>query len=386
MLNRMINLPQQTSFFLFGPRQTGKSTLIKATYNRDIWEVNLLLSENYHAYKKDPSLFRKQAQVKIEKEKIKTVFIDEIQRIPELLNEIHYLIENYPHSRFILTGSNARKLRRGGTNLLAGRAIEANLYPFVYDEIKDIFSLEEILTYGTLPPLLNKTADVKKDILKTYVNTYLKEEIQAEGLARNVGGFYRFLDIAAHQFSELLNFTSVARDCALPTRTVQTYYEILEDTLIGYRLLPWRKSIRKRLTSHPKFYFFDCGVVNALNNTIIDPIPGILKGKLFEQFIISETIALIKYKKSDARIYYWRTNHGAEVDLLIEKYGKIEAAIEIKSAKTISGGHLSGLRAFREENSATPLYLISFAEHAYQLYDVNILPWQRYSELLDTLL
>lgn len=386
MLNRIITLPGQNSFFLFGPRQAGKSTLIRSRYSHNVWEVNLLLSENYVEYTKDPGLFRKQAQIKIEKEEIKTIFIDEIQRVPSLLNEVHYLIERCPSCQFIMTGSSARKLRRGGLNLLAGRAVEKRLFPFVYNEIKDILSLKTILIYGTLPPLLNKTSEEKKDILKTYVNTYLREEIRAEGLARNVAGFYRFLDIAAQQFGELLNFNAVARDCALPTRTVQTYYEILEDTLIGYRLLPWRKSIRKRLTAHPKFFFFDCGVVNALNNTIIDPLPQILKGKLFEQFIILETISAIQYKNSDARIFYWRTNHGAEVDLLIEKYGRILAAIEIKSISKIGSTHLSGLKSFQNNNPGIACYVVCNSQHEYMIDDVTVLPWRNFIKLLDEIL
>lgn len=385
MLKRIIKLPS-SSFFLFGPRQTGKTTLINTHLKKDAWKVNLLWSDSFLKYSKNPHLFRLEAEEKIKNEKIFHVFIDEIQRIPQLLNEIHYLLETYPQCQFIMTGSSARKLRRGGVNLLAGRAIERFLSPFVYQEVKEKFSLDTILKFGTLPPLLNKSDSEKTEILSAYVNTYLREEIQAEGIARNIGGFSRFLDMAAGQFSEIVNFSSIARDCSLPVRTVQSYYEILEDTLIGFRLESWRKSVRKRLRVHSKFYFFDNGVTNAINTMMSAPINGSLKEKLFEQFIIQEVYRAIRYSLSEAHIYYWRTNHGAEVDLIVEKHGKITAAIEIKSSPVISGAHLSGLRAFHRENENVPLFVVATNEEVYEIVGVRILPWQKFISDLRNLL
>ncbi|WP_457566683.1 ATP-binding protein [Caldithrix abyssi] len=315
---------------------------------------------------------------KIIKEKIRYIFIDEIQRIPLLLNEVHYLIEEFPGCQFIMTGSSARKLRRGGVNLLAGRALERQLFPFTYQEIKESMNLEDLLKYGSLPPLLEKNNTEKREILNAYVNTYLREEIQAEGIARNIGGFSRFLDVAASQFTELLNFNAIARDCALPVRTVQSYYEILEDTLIGFRLLPWRKSVRKRLRAHPKFYFFDNGVTNALNGMLTSSLAGAIKGKLFEQFVIQEVYRFKHYLQSEANLFFWRTNHGAEVDLLIEKHRQIKYIVEIKVSTIITGAHLSGIRAFHEENPDVPAYIVAPVDQPYELEGVKILPWQHF--------
>ncbi|MBI4431314.1 MAG: ATP-binding protein [Candidatus Omnitrophica bacterium] len=377
MINRAIKLPQRQSFFLFGPRQTGKSTLIQETFAKAVWSIDLLLTEVFLKYSKDPSLFRKEAMEKIKKEAVHTIFIDEIQRVPILLNEVQALMDDFD-CRFILTGSSARKLKRGGANLLGGRAVERRLFPFIYEEIKDQFQLEEILLCGSLPAVFGKTRQEKIDVLSAYANTYLREEIQSEGLVRNLGGFSRFLDLAASQSGELVSFSAVARECQLPVRTVQSYYEILEDTLIGFRLEPWQKSIRKRMVGHPKLYFFDLGVTNAINRRLTSSLDAMIKGRLFEQFIILETYRKFHYERSEVRIFFWRTNHGAEVDLLIEKHGRIALAVEIKTSKHVTGAHLSGMRAFRQEYSKAPCVVVCLADHAYEIEGVKILPWESY--------
>ena len=385
MLNRQIELPKNKSFFLFGPRQTGKSTLIQELFKKNIWVVDLLLSEAYITYSKDPSRFRHEAEEKIKNEKVKTIFIDEVQRVPALLNEVQFLMQKYK-CQFILTGSSARKLKRGSANLLGGRAVERHLFPLTYNEIKEDFKPEEILQYGSLPPVFTSTQKDKIDTLSSYANIYLREEIQAEGIVRNLGGFSRFLDMAASQFGEPTNYSSIGRECQLPTRTVQSYYEILEDTLIGFKLEPWRKSIRKRLSAHPKFYFFDCGIINAINKQLTGNLDSILKGKLFEQLVILETYRVINYLQSEARIFYWRTNHGAEVDLLIEKHGEIKTAIEIKLSSNISGSHLSGIRSFRENNPKVPCYIVCNSKNKYELEKVKITPLKDFLELLPMLI
>ena len=385
MLKRLISLPKNKSFFLLGPRQVGKSTLIKEVYTKNIWEINLLLNDTFFLYSRNPSLFRNEAIEKIRNEKIKTIFIDEVQRLPELLNEVQYLMQNFD-CHFILTGSSARKLRRGGANLLGGRAVQRYLFPFTYEEIRDLFKFDDVLLFGTLPPIIGKSSKEKTDILNSYINSYLREEIQSEGIVRNLGGFSRFLDMAASQFGELTSYSAISRECQLPVRTVQSYYEILEDTLIGFKLEPWRKSIRKRLSAHPKFYFFDSGVVNAINKRLTASLDSHLRGRLFEQFIILETHRMIHYMQSESNIFYWRTNHGAEVDLLIEKHGKLIAAIEIKSTSNISGSHLSGLRAFKEENPKVPAYLVCVTKNKYELNKVEVLPWSNYLKFLPGLI
>ena len=385
MIKRMIVLPKQSSFFLLGSRQTGKTTLIHSLYKKNTWTVDLLMSDVYFSYTKDPSRFRREAIEKIESEHIKRIIIDEVQRIPALLNEVQYIMQHY-QCQFILTGSSARKLKRGGTNLLAGRAIERRLYPLTHRELKDLFKLEDILRFGSLPAVMNKTKNEQRDILSTYVHTYLREEIQAEGIARNIGGFSKFLDLAASQFGEIVSYSSIARECHLPVKSVQSYYEILEDTLIGFRLLPYRKSIRKRLTAHPKFYFFDTGVTNAVNRRLTGTMDKQLFGRLFEQWLVMETQRLIEYCRSEARLYYWRTNHGAEVDLIIEKHGRILGAYEIKSTSNISGSHLSGIRSFRQENPDVSCYVVCMAENSFKINNVRIVPWKIFLSSLSSIL
>ena len=381
MIESQLDLPKRQSFFLFGARQTGKSTLIDARYPTAVWKIDLLLNDLFLRYSQDPSRFRREAQAALRSRKIRTIFIDEIQRVPLLLNEVQALMKE-SDCQFILTGSSARKLRRGGANLLAGRAVERYLFPFTSEELGGRSDLAEILRFGSLPPLLDMDDRAKTDFLTTYVHTYLREEIQAEGIARNIGGFSRFLDLAANQSGELVSFSAVARECALPVRTVQSYYEILEDTLIGLRLPPWQRSLRKRLVGHPQFYFFDLGGTNAINRRLTSPLDPMILGRLFEQFMILEVSRRLHYTRSEAQLFFWRTNHGAEVDLLIEKHGTIRAACEIKRTANIAGAHLSGLRAFQKDHGRVPCAVVCTAPRAYELDGVKILPWQNF---LDTL-
>lgn len=385
MIERQVDLPKKQSFFLLGARQTGKSTLIDARYPTAVWKVDLLLSDLFLRYSQDPARFRHEAQAKIRAKHIRTIFIDEIQRVPLLLNEVQALMKE-SDCQFILTGSSARKLRRGGANLLAGRAVERSLFPFTTQELKERGDLDELLRFGSLPPLLGLNERAKADFLTTYVHTYLREEVQAQGIARNIGGFSRFLDLAAGQSGELVSFSAIARECALPVRTVQSYYEILEDTLIGLRLPPWRRSVRKRLVGHPKFYGFDLGVTNAINRRLTDPLDRPTRGRLFEQFVVLEVARRLQYAQSEAQLFFWRTNHGAEVDLVIEKHGKIRAACEIKYTANVAGAHLSGLRAFQEEHGHIPCLVVCTAPHAYELDGVKITPWAEFLEALPSLL
>ena len=382
MIHRICKLPKNKSFFLFGPRQTGKSSLIRTLWTENIWTIDLLKNDHFLKYSKTPEIFRKEAQEKIVREKIKTIVVDEIQKVPALLDEVHHLIESLS-CQFILTGSSARKLKRSGANLLGGRAVQRQLFPFVYEEIKDQFDLKKNLKFGSLPGVYGHTEEEMIDILKTYTETYLKEEILAEGIARNIGGFSRFLDVAAAQCGELVNFTNIGREAQVSAKSIQSYYQILEDTLIGFSLHPWEKSARKRLTTHPKFYFFDIGVTNSINHRLTADIDSVLKGRLFEQWIILETHRIISYRQSEARLFYWRTNNNAEVDLIIEKHGKIHGAFEIKSSHNVSGRDLTGLRSFQsdsKEHKTVPLYVIADIEDGYSLGDVRIMPWKNYFE------
>lgn len=381
MIPRNTDLPRDRSFFLFGPRQTGKKTLVNSLFSENIFKVNLLFSEQFLKYSKNPDLLIREVEWKLKNEAIKYVLIDEIQKVPSLLNSVQFIIDTFKIP-VILTGSSARKLKRGMANLLGGRALQRFLYPFNWEEIKDTYMLEDVLSYGTLPPVVTAPENYRTDILVSYAETYIREEIQAEGIIRNVGSFSRFLDMAAAQFGEQLNYSEVARECQLPVMTVKSYYEILEDTLIGMVLLPYRKSLRKRLSAHPKVYFFDNGVTNAINKYSLKIKDPSLLGKLFEQFIINETFRYIKNRQSMVQMFFWRTSSGAEVDLLLEKDKKPIAAIEIKYSENISSSHLSGLRSFLEDHPDVPCYLVSRVSHPWSAGPVTILPWQRYLELL----
>lgn len=383
MFKRICNLPQKQSFFLFGPRQTGKSTLLKTQLTAQDWVVDLLQSDVFLAYKKDPAQFRREAEAKI-KGGIQAIFIDEVQRIPELLNEVHFLIEKH-HCQFIMSGSSARKLKRGSANLLAGRAFARYLFPLTFEELGETFQLNEVLQFGSLPAIFSLDKKSKQDFLSTYTETYLREEIQAEALVRNLGGYIRFLEVVAAQCGELVNYSAIGRECGLPVRTVQSYFEILEETLIAVKLEPWRKSVRKRLSAHPKYYLFDTGITNSINHRVSGEIDSVTRGRLFEQLVILETHRMLAYARSEVRIFYWRTNNGAEVDLLFEKAGKIIAAAEIKSSPKISGADLSGLRSLREDMPHVETLIVSQMPNSFSLDFAKILPFAEYISWLKKL-
>jgi uncharacterized protein len=376
MIKRVLKLPENKSFFLFGPRQSGKTTLINSVFQNKVYKINLLLSEQFFKYSKDPSLLRKEILEK--KKSITQVVIDEIQRVPALLNEVQYLIDN-TSLRFIMSGSSARKLKRGHANLLGGRAVQRFLFPLMWREVSEKASLTHLLRFGSLPPVfLAETESDKIDILNAYVDIYLREEIQAEGIVRQIGPFSRFLDMAASQFGEIVNYSTIARECRQAVMTVKSYYEILSDTLIGFRLEPWRKSIRKRLSGHPKFYLFDNGVTNIINrydHAISDPY---LLGRLFEQFIIMETIKWVKTSQKMISHYYWRTNTGTEVDLLLEQSGRLTGAYEIKWSKTITSAQITGLKSFQEDYPKVPCHVVCNTDEPYRIGNVLIMSWKQF--------
>lgn len=384
MIPRKLALPNNESFFLLGPRQTGKSTLIDYSFQANTWKINLLFTGVYLKYSKAPDIFRAEAIEKITNEGIRTIVIDEVQRVPDLLNEVHYLIENYS-CQFVLSGSSARKLKRGQANLLAGRALKRYLFPLIYSEVEKIANLDALLRFGSLPPTFSRNQEQNIDLLNSYTEVYLKEEIQQEGLTRNLGNFSRFLDVVASQFGELTSMSALSRDCHLSEKTVQGYYSILEDTLIGFRLEPWRTSLRKRLVAHPKFYLFDNGVTNSINQQLSNPPNPALKGRLFEQFIVLETHRILDYKpSSEINMFFWRTNNGAEVDLIFERHKSLIGAFEIKSGSEISGADLSGIRSFQEDHPETPCFVIANIDEPYKLGSVMLLPWRTYLARLET--
>ncbi len=350
-VERILDLPSllsKKSFFLFGPRATGKSTLIKRQLGAHATIIDLLDSRFYLRLIDSPS----DLETIIHGSKQHgPVVIDEIQRIPDLLNEVHRLIENEGIT-FLLTGSSARKLRRGKANLLAGRVWQARMFPFTWKEIPD-FNLERYLLYGGLPTVY--LSDYPEEELDAYVNTYLREEIMAEGLIRKLPPFSRFLRTMALANSEVINFTKLGNDSQIPPSTVSEYVSLLEDTLVGFMLPAWTESKKRKAIKSAKFYFFDPGITHMLAGTETLDRNSNLYGKSFEQFIGMELRAFISYRRKRKQLTYWRSTHGHEVDFLVGN----ELAIEVKSATRISNRDMKGLRILAEEQVFKTYILVS---------------------------
>jgi predicted AAA+ superfamily ATPase len=375
MFIREINPIKSKSYFLFGPRQTGKSTFVKSSLSSKDLYIDLLPQRNYLNYAKNPGRLRQEVLAHLSKYSDPVVIIDEIQKIPSLLDEIHELIES-KGVHFILTGSSARKLRRGGANLLAGRAYTYHLFPLTFNEIGSDFDLNRALKIGSLPVLWESDKEDCQEFLRAYAETYLKEEIAAEGLVRDIGPFAQFLDIAAANDGETVNFSNIARVCSISAKTVQQYYQILEDTFLAFKLPAWSKSARRRLILHPRFYFFDTGVTNSLAHTLTEQLNPQIRGRRFEQYVICQLISAIHYRRLDIQLYYWRTNHGAEVDILLCRGSQILCALEIKSAKNIAGEGLTGLKSFLEDNPRVPAYVLGHEQNRRLLdKDITVMNW-----------
>jgi predicted AAA+ superfamily ATPase len=319
----------------------------------------------------------------LENNKVSYVIIDEVQKVPQLLDEIHSLIESSVDCTFILSGSSARKLKRSHANMLGGRAYTYHLFPFSYSEIKTGFDFQKALKFGMLPSVYLAENDFdRKEILRSYVDTYINEEVKLEAQLRNVGNFLRFLPIAASENGGLVNYSNIARESGIKSLAVKNYYQILVDTLLGFHLLPYGKSVRKRMGKHPKFYFFDTGVVTALTKKLNISFENFSSdyGVKFEHFLICEIIKLNEYKRLDLTLSFYRTERGAEVDCVIETPAGNTIAIEIKSTSTPSPAHCRGLRSLKECIPDARLFLACQAPMAVKIGDVLAIPWQ---ELLE---
>lgn len=340
MIPRRIRLPASpaNSFFLWGPRQSGKSMLLHSSYARAIW-YDLLNTDLYIRLIEKPSLLREELlHARRQQKKPLFVVIDEIQKIPALLDEVHWLIEN-AGIVFGLCGSSARKLRKGHANLLGGRAIRHELFGFVSGELGSKFDLERMLNHGYLPR--HYLAEASDRLVRSYVNDYLKEEIAAEALVRNLPAFSSFLSAAALSDTELVNFSTIARDCGVSAPTVKEYFQILVDTLLARFLEAYRKRPKRRVITAPKFYFSDVGVVNYLSKRG-KIVPGSeLFGKAFESWLFHELRAHSAYSGQDYDLSYWRLASGIEVDFIV---GDMEIAIEAKASAKINSDHLKNLR------------------------------------------
>lgn len=351
MIERILRIYKEleSSIFLFGARQTGKSTILRQQFPKSIY-IDLLDTEMSSRFRRRPVLLYEMLSNKPEKT---LVIIDEIPEVPELLNEVHRLISER-NLLFILCGSSARKLKRKGKNTLGGRALPIYLYPFVSEEIDD-FDIDRAVNYGMLPPhYLSKNPSRQ---LSAYIQVYLKEEIKEEALVRNLDSFQRFLEAAALTDGEIINNNNIAQDCGVSATTVSSYFDILEDTLIGYRIPAYRKVKKRRIIQAPRFYYFDVGVANHLLHRK-DMMRGTDEyGHAFEHLVIQEIYAWLHYSHSDEELTYWRTYTGIEVDVVI---GEARVAIEIKSAEEVKNKHLKGLKAFGEEYPDSRRIIISF--------------------------
>jgi predicted AAA+ superfamily ATPase len=389
MLNRAANISLQRSFFLFGARSTGKSTLLLSLLGDSKMSLVDLL---------DPAFFRLspkdfQAHLDALPEGTEWVMVDEIQRSPELLNVVHRWIaksSNDPKRlRFALTGSSARKLKRGGANLLAGRASVFNLYPLTHREIPPGYPLEQLLKWGGLPEVvLEPDPTEKRRILKAYTTTYLREEIAEEQLVRSLEPFQAFLSVAAQMNGKIVNYSAIAKDVGVSTTTIQSYFEILSDTLIAVTLPAYHSSIRKRQRSNPKVYLFDLGIVEAL---IESSIGGLLSGSYsagnrFEHFIFLEIYRLQSYRELNWRFSYLRTKDDAEIDLIIERPNQSTLLIEIKATDNVSERHATNLNRFAPDFKSAEAVLISNDPVTKRFGHVRCLHWHAWlSEVLPSL-
>lgn len=364
-------LIQKKSHFLFGPRGTGKSSLIQQQLGNSALIVDLLHSVNYTRLLENPSQLEFMIASVPDK---KIIVIDEIQRVPELLNEVHRLIEK-THHNFLLTGSSARKLKKIGINLLAGRARQAELFPLTFHEIID-FDLQRYLQYGGLPMIYLSEEPIED--LEAYVYTYLEQEIKAEAVVQKLPAFSRFLQLSALTSGNTLNFSSIANDAWVSGVTLREYYQILQDTFLGFIVEPWLYSTKRKAASTARFYYFDIGVKNKLAGiTSLSPKTDLF-GLAFEHFIALELRAYLSYTRKKLPLCFWRTTEGYEVDFIIGN----EIAVEIKSSEKVSEKHFRGLTYLIEENKLKKYYLVSQDPIPAKYGEITALPWEQFLKQL----
>ncbi|MBI5883469.1 MAG: ATP-binding protein [Elusimicrobia bacterium] len=362
----------EESCFLWGARQTGKSTLLRKLFP-DSPRYDLLLSDEYGRLGSHPSLLREELLARPPGRG--PVVIDEVQKIPALLDEVQWLIVNQK-IQFILCGSSARKLRRGGGNLLGGRALRYELFPLVYPEVPD-FDLMRALNNGMLPR--HYRAENPRDMIRAYVGEYLKEEIAAEALARSIPAFSRFLEAAAFSNGEVISFQNIASECGVSGPTAREYFQILEDTLIGRFIQSFQKRPKRRVVQSPRFYFFDVGLANfLLKRGEIAPRSEAF-GKAFEHLISQELSAHSHYSGLHYPIAYWRTSSQFEVDFIL---GDHEVAVEIKGSEQVLSHHLRGIRAFQEEYKIKRGIVVSMDPRPRKVDGLDILPWEDFLKRL----
>lgn len=374
MLERILTLEEvkEDSLFLWGSRQTGKSTLLKMLFP-DARYYDLLKSDLRMVLQMHPSQLREECQMLNEGE---VVIIDEVQKVPALLDEVHWLIEN-KGLHFILSGSSARKLRRSGVNLLGGRALRRTLFPLVSAEIPD-FNLNRALNNGMLPR--HYLVENATNRIKAYIGDYLQQEIVEEAIVRRLEAFTRFLQVAALSNAEIVNYTNIAQDCGISSKSVKEYFTILEETMLGFFLPAYTKVMKRKLILSPKFYYFDVAIPNHLLRRTPLQQGTDSYGHALEHLIIQELRAYISYMNLDKSLTYWHTQDNRyEVDAIV---GDAEVAIEVKSSQSVSSTDTKGLRAFAEEHSDAKLVLVSMEERPRMLNGIEVWPAEQFLQRL----
>lgn len=348
-----LNLPEGQSAFLWGARKTGKSTFLRQHYPKSLF-IDFLDSETLHKYTQRPYLLRELVETLTDEQRKLPIILDEVQKVAPILNDVHWLIENKKPVSFILCGSSARQMRRQGVNLLGGRAWRYVFCPLAFPELKE-FDLIHIFKTGLLPAHYLDPQNIRMH-MRSYVHDYLGQEIQQESVIRNMRAFLRFLDLMSFCQTEIINYSNLARDCAVDAKTVKGYFEILEDMLLGTFVYPFfERDKRDHLVSHPKFYFFDVGVSNFIARQEISEIRGSEAGKMFEHYLFMELYAHKHLNLLDHSINYWRTKTGHEVDFILND-GHL--AIECKISNHIQKRDLSGLFAFKKDFPKAELFLV----------------------------
>ncbi|MBL7072637.1 MAG: ATP-binding protein [Candidatus Omnitrophica bacterium] len=367
-----LKLPPRQSAFLWGPRKTGKTTYLRARFPRSL-VYDFLKTDLFLEFSKRPALLREQLLAKNDSVLKYPIILDEVQKVPQLLDEVHWLIENKDLS-FILCGSSARKLKRGHANLLGGRAWRYEMFPLVFPEVEKL-ELLRVLNHGMIPVHYLQNQGYQKS-LKAYVQDYLKEEVFAEGLIRNVPAFSRFLDAIGYSHGELTNFSNIARDCAVDSKTVKEYYQILVDTLLGIFLEPFkRRQSRQVISKASKFYLFDVGVAGIITGRHLRQEKGEQFGRAFEHFMLMEINAHRSYRELDYPINFWRTKSGIEVDFVL---GGGETAIEVKGKQKVDRTDLRGLFAFIEEYAPKKAIVVCNEKVERVYKGIRIMPWRKF--------
>ena len=379
MFTRTLKLPNQ-SFFLFGPRGTGKSSWLKSVLPDACW-YDLLLEKEYLKLLSNPDVLIQEVAALAEKGSV-WVVLDEIQRLPKLLNSVHSLIFQYERNiKFALSGSSACKLKRNEANLLAGRAVTRSMLPLTMKEMEYGIPIENILRYGGLPRIATLVsegdADAAVDVLESYVVTYLREEIQQEALTRNLDSFARFLKVAAIMNGQITNFAQTASDASVARQTVTGYFQVLSDTLLGVLLPSWQPRAKVRERAHPKFYFFDPGVVRALTGRLREPLDSAEKGRLFETWVLHELQAWMNYSRSGGELSYWRTAGDVEVNFIWQR-GDKAIAFEVKSGKDWRPAFSNSLKNLSASARITAAYGIYDGERERLDKPVRVMPVKKF--------